>query len=349
MICSINPLLSAAEMNLPLPEADSLWACRCAEEWKSQYLQRECVPQLSVTTFISDALTYNSTPMAPQPSWLKHTLLYSLWGFIWECRHACDLLKTDDASNDLGSLLLSSRFEGLATVLERLQKRPSSADVSSEPTQTSPETDLVHAFLCMNLYVPLRNMQSFAGRYGEDEANRVYASLEEWSSSREARVGLRHACQIFHAAKQMAPKALDDFSAYVIYAATVTLFGYGLITATRDRKAGHAVFNPEPSSPDWERGSYLWLCSDSSATVRRFLNLGEGKPVIRGFESTDTSNDGTARVAYIHSPSTVVDLAIEILKRQSGWTDSINLPPFAENLVKLMSELRAAVIAVGYG
>lgn len=109
------------------------------------------------------------------------------------------------------------------------------------------------------------------------------------------------------------------------------------------------MFNPEVRSPDWENGSYIWLCSDSLTTIRRFLNLGEGKAAIRGFENPDNNTTGGVRVAYIQSPSTVVDLAIEILKRQPGWTGSTNLPPFAENLVKLLSELRAAVIAVGYG
>lgn len=347
MIYSINPLLSAAEMNLPLPDADSLWACRSAEEWKSLYLQQTWVPQPSMTSLVRDALTYHPASIAAKISWAEQTLLYGLWGFVWECRHASDLLQTDDAAGDLGSLLLSSRLDGLANVLQRLQERPNPAGIGSDAClQTSPETDLVHGFLCMNLYVPLKNMQSFAGRYGEEEANRVYASLEEWSSNRQARVGLRHACQIFHAAKQIAPWALHEFHAYAIYAATVTIFGYGLITAARDRKAGHVVSNPKPSTPDWESGNFIWLCSDSPTTIRRFLNLGDGRPVIRGFDNGST---GATRVAYIQSPSTVVDLAIEILKRQPCWTGSSNLPPFSENLIKLLSELRAAVIAVGYG
>lgn len=207
MIYSINPLLSAAEMNPPLPDADSLWASRSAEEWKSLYLQQSCVPQPSLISLVRDALTYSPASIAGKASWLEHCLLYGLWGFIWECRHASDLLRTDDAANDLGSLLLSSRFKGLATVLHRLQDGPSSAHVDPNPNvQTSPQIDLVHGFLCMNLYVPLKNLQSFAGRYGEEEASRVYASLEEWSLGRQARVGLRHACKIFHAAKQIPPR-----------------------------------------------------------------------------------------------------------------------------------------------
>lgn len=272
-----NPLISCGEMTVPLPDGDELWYDSSATEWVSRSLRLSHTRQSAVRCLAySVRSTLNSSFYAPD----KHSdperkfTLYGLWRFVLECRQAQDLMKTDnDGYIDVSWITVSS--ESMAKVLQNLTRGPDSPNNSL----TNTEIRLLREFLSMTLFVPTENLQSFAGKTGEDAALRVYPSLQEWTMTKEARQGTWHAAQVLHAAAQLPSGLLRDFYAVAVYHASLALFGYGIINAARRRQDGQLCTTPIWPCLEVHKDT-TWLSCRSLLEIRRYVGLGEGKPAI---------------------------------------------------------------------
>jgi hypothetical protein len=54
--------------------------------------------------------------------------------------------------------------------------------------------------LLMNLHVSIDDLQLFAGREGEEQAKKIYPTLQQWVEGRDARQTLWHAGQVLREA-----------------------------------------------------------------------------------------------------------------------------------------------------
>ena len=94
------------------------------------------------------------------------------------------------------------------------------------------------------LHVDLNQLQSFAGKAGEEEARRASAHFLHqdgernggasgggggWVRSEDARYAVWHAGQVFRRARELPPTGLRGFNAMAVYFASLTLWVYGLL------------------------------------------------------------------------------------------------------------------------
>ncbi|KAH7141862.1 hypothetical protein EDB81DRAFT_857586 [Dactylonectria macrodidyma] len=346
MVNSHAPVMSPSEMRLQLPESDVLWRSETAEEWKWHFFGHPPIPNkvstsmaASVRAVLTDSSHLESTKDDP-PSHM--VMLYAMWRFVWQYREHCGMLSGSPLLADQSSLLCA-HLPALTKTIQNLYGVSHSTGFYSDYRGVDPELALLHAFLLLNLYAPLDDLQAFAGRYGEGEAHQAYSRLEEWTLTREARLATWYASQTLQASKSLAKHLLSEFYAFALYEASITLFGYGAFTAKRGQR-----YRLEPQSgledpqDEEEKGAdqVLWLCSGPIHQIHKFVALDVGKPAIRGLESPSSRDPWSWSV--LRCPGRTLNVVIQILTRAERNEPGPNvLPGFVEGIVVLLRELVA--------
>lgn len=204
-----NPLISYAELGLPLPEAGSLWLAATAEKWKQTYMSLDHNKQRepSLTDLLQDVELLGEGHDMFDETTASQALLSAAWRLIWEYRQMCSISRGHASSWSNSNLLLSSRLTELTKLLDCV-KMSSHANVAMT---------LSLELLLMHLHISLEEMHLFAGAEGHSEARRVFPLLQEWAKSSSARQGIYHAAQIVAAARKIPTGCLRDFHAIVLY------------------------------------------------------------------------------------------------------------------------------------
>jgi hypothetical protein len=204
-----NPLISYAELGLPLPEAGSLWLAATAEKWKQTYMSLDHNKQRepSLTDLLQDVELLGEGHDMFDETTASQALLSAAWRLIWEYRQMCSISRGHASSWSNSNLLLSSRLTELTKLLDCV-KMSSHANVAMT---------LSLELLLMHLHISLEEMHLFAGAEGHSEARRVFPLLQEWAKSSSARQGIYHAAQIVAAARKIPTGCLRDFHAVVLY------------------------------------------------------------------------------------------------------------------------------------
>ncbi|CEL06376.1 hypothetical protein ASPCAL07481 [Aspergillus calidoustus] len=369
-----NPLMSASEMELPLPAPQRKWTARSARAWKKEMLseaqaRHSHTPDSSPTSLLSTVrqalsmqATSYSSPLAPTAALL---LLHGLWSPVWSCRTDTDLIATGT-----GTLLTSSRTNELANTIRAIPINISGSQEHLEEDE-DPELAMIRGYLLLTLHTPLTAIQKFLGRYGDQEARDAAPAIHDWVFSRESRYALDAAARVLHAAREMSIKTncLHGASANAVYTAGLALFCYGVIVAPRDGKPGLAGDPPPLSTTTTTQGIdpslTVWLGeSDRQANVQTFLSSGHGVPAIRlGLAGsppplppqTPSSSATpapaptlTETFAYIHHPASVAALVTRIFTRD-GTLALDAMPIFTESLVRILLFLGSPAPAKGDG
>ncbi|KAL1608341.1 hypothetical protein SLS60_003282 [Paraconiothyrium brasiliense] len=301
------PLISYAEMKLPLPHSDALWQAPSASAWKTTYLTTlgATAKRPSLFDCLEDIEYLNIFPRA------SAAYLYMIWGMIWEYRQLQALTSKKQFGD---SLLLSSRQQELTRLCEDFRLNHVSSNVQEL---------LTVEVMLMHLNAPLEEVQIFAGIAGPDEARHAYSSIRNWTSTAVARQAVWHASQVIKISEASSQGMLQNFYAMAVYHAALVLWAYGLLKRTAD-DGNHE------SNNDLQ---VLILGGTEERDVKRFVKLNRGEPAIR--------NHGAQTIVQLRDAAQVLGTVSELLRHNHGAVRG-SCPPLVEGLVQLMEVLRSA-------
>ncbi|KAL1957491.1 hypothetical protein VTO42DRAFT_5954 [Malbranchea cinnamomea] len=334
MALSNNPLISYAEMHLPLPAPRELWLADTAARWKEVFLSKmrvnpttdrrfglvDCVKEVELLHRLSQVTDAAESNLA---------FLYGAWRMVWEFKQLSAVMKNSMYD---GGLVMRSRYQDLISLLQSFRIS------SDESTATDAgRSTLVLELILMHLHVSLEDIQLFAGLEGQEDAVRVYPSLRDWVNTSSSRSAVWHAGQIIRVAKLMPPRLLRDFVAIAVYHASLTFWAYGVILNTPEGSSkAHRSEVGYAAQP-------VWLDGTETTDAQRFIALERGIPGIRGVDNSQSP-------AFLDNPSAVIDVVVGILKRnhemsgeQQQQQHQSTKPPLVENLIQLMHGLRNAM------
>ncbi|CAN9261952.1 unnamed protein product [Alternaria alternata] len=299
------PLISYAEMQLPLPSANTLWQAKNAATWKMAYLE-----MASVTTKRPSATECLLNLEHQVHDYANSTYLHMMWGPIWEYRQMCALTSRSQ-SQPTNSLILSSRYQELTKQLEDFR-------LSTPPMSKSVEITL--EIMLVHLNAPLDDIQLFAGIEGQEEARGAYVDLRDWAKTPSARQALWHAGQILRAAEVLPKALLSNFNAIAVYHAGLILWVYGILKRSITTEQGPV-------------DTAVVLNGDDLLSARKFITLDRGIPAIK--------SSGSQNPTQLTDVCGVMDSLTQLLRAHHDASEPS--PPLVGNLVQLLEGLRSAI------
>ena len=312
-----SPLISYAELYLPLPESEKLWHSPTAEQWKALYIQANSTPrhnrQPSLVDCIQDLDILATKDIYVDQRQASMAVLGAAWRMIWEYRQLDSSMKDINNQWSNGNLLMSSRHSELTKLLQCF--RISSVEDA--------KVTLILELLLMHLHMSLDDVQLFAGVEGEEEARRVYPSLVQWTKTTTARQALWHAGQVVRAARNLRQGLICDFAAIAVYQASLAFWSYGIITRAT-----------EPI-PLLNSSNSAWLDGGDDNGVQRWIINGKGNAAIRAL----TLNPQSEGLAMVCNPDEIVFSLVTAMRRNHNEARS---PPLVDNLINIMEGLRKA-------
>ena len=312
-----SPLISYAELYLPLPESERLWHASTAEQWKVAYMQARSPPrferQPSLVDCIQDLDILATKDIYVDQRQASMAVLGAAWRMIWEYRQLDSSMKDINNQWSNGNLLMSSRHSELTKLLQCF--RISSVEDA--------KVTLILELLLMHLHMSLDDVQLFAGVEGEEEARRVYPSLVQWTKTTTARQALWHAGQVIRAARNLRQGLICDFAAIAVYQASLAFWSYGIITRATE------------SGPMLNNTLTAWLDGGDDQGVQRWIINGKGNAAIRAL----TGKPPADSPAMVSSPYEIVMSLVVAMRRNHNEARS---PPLVDNLINIMEGLRKA-------
>ncbi|KAJ6104019.1 hypothetical protein N7523_010339 [Penicillium sp. IBT 18751x] len=324
-----SALISYTELTLPLPAARDLWLAQSAEEWKRTWTSRYAMAResdMSLRDLLSDPSLINHVCPELDVEIARSALLHGLAIQVWEFRQQNLLSQgSQSASRATARLWLQSRQEDLYTTLRTTQN-----DSPDRP----PTGTLMHEFVMMYLHIDVDAIQRFVGRMGELEARRAYPGLRDWSHTKEARVAIWHAGQVFRAARAVKAYQLRGLDSLAVYHAALVLWVYGLLQCGETRKV-------EVDTPMSEDDTMPRVALDTSEDqlVKAFLARGNGRPGLTIYHH-DGSGADPETFCELSKPRIVMAVARQVFEGNCprSLPEDI-LPPMIQNLCALIEEL----------
>lgn len=322
-----NPLISPAQLLLPLPASRELWLAPNAHAWRNAYLKARLytdsksfalIDVLSEPGLLAEVDETINKPLCLLAA--AHAAGHEVWQIRQNIaqkrrrrdRELAQLNRQRDLYEDLNSMLAYCE----------LQQDPNL------------ETTFMIQFHMMSLHVTLDDVQLFAGKSGEGEARKVFPRIREWTQEAQSRTAIWHAGQVFRIARSLEKSRLRDFYAVALYHSALTLWVYGIITNT-DRKSG--LQTPTPQSMQQREGktapnagqTRVLIDGYDEKAAKAFTLFGQGAPGLQSLQS-----------AFVPlSNSRGVMSTAEAVLKSSFPHGQHGLPPLIENLASLMSEL----------
>ncbi|ORY01675.1 hypothetical protein BCR34DRAFT_627710 [Clohesyomyces aquaticus] len=220
MVKHRQPLISYAELTLPLPAPRSLWLAPSAGKRRTRYLSDDNLHTAKLPS-LRILLQDESVILS------RSAYLHGLAAQIWEYNQQSVLL--DHLSVPSSQLWSRSRQQRLYQCLQRpeflLEKSPAVAS-------------LFHQFLQMYLHVNLDTITRFSGKCGEEEAHRAYTHLQTWSQTKEARIAICHAGQALRAARSIPSYQNRGPDSFIVYHAIMVLWTYSMMMRDRAKRTG---------------------------------------------------------------------------------------------------------------
>lgn len=330
-----NPLISYAELGLPLPEPQALWLAPTAEKWKHKYIATVKPNQktLSLVDLLNNVDLLGSSHCHFDDRIASETLLSAAWRLVWEYRQLYSVTKDQTTQWSSSNLLLSSRLGDLTKLLHCFRM--------SAPER--PAQMLGLELLQMHLHVPLEDVILFAGAESHEEAQRIYPQLLDWVRTSEAREAVFRAAQIVAVARKIPPTCLRDFLAIAVYQAGLTMWSYDIISSASvsDHGAGVAAgmnFSESLGQTD----DIVLLDESNNHNAQRFIALNRGRAAIRVFPTERTLDS----YVTLSDPGATMTVLMDLLK--ANHKSQQLLPPLLENLLMHIECLRVAAVGAGH-
>ena len=323
MMLHVNPLISYAELELPLPTSRQLWEAKSAIEWKEIYLSagplsRERLPSLADLLHDMSQLTIYQGKIDVQMA--AFALLYGLFALIREYHRLKFISKGN--SKHWHALVINSRHQELSETLQHFR-----VVCSGWHQAVRPEISLVLEVISMFLHMSLEELQLFAGKEDKNEARRVYHSALEWINSMDSRRAVRHAGQVIRAATAMPCGSLTGIFAIGVYYASLAFWSYSVVSKANDAKAAAGRSSSRMSMGG---DSPIVLLDDEESTdVQKFISLGWGQPCLKGTQSP----------ILVADPCLTMHVVEEVLRAEVNHDA---LPPLVQSLCQLLCDLGKA-------
>lgn len=324
MVLMTNPLISYAEVSIPIPAPSSLWLANDAEQWKRLYLswQAQCrslPPVMSISDCILKMDLLESHRLVTDMTISCAAVLHALWGMISEYRQMNMLISRNSRNNNSNSsgtgtltqpghwhsgLVMASRYQQLSEMLNYfgIGHRDDGA--------------LHWHCIQMHLHMSLEDIQLLAASLqNHTHSNNILSSIQAWSQSKDGRWAVWHAGQIFRELKTLSLQHLRDFTAIALYHSTLTLWAYSI----------------GKGKPETESATVIWLDGTETSNLQRFVTLERNQPILQGVLSDQTIT--------LHDPDAILSLAIQLMRQNHSGRDSCE-PPLVINLVHLLEKLR---------
>ncbi|RMJ27118.1 C6 transcription factor RegA [Aspergillus sp. HF37] len=309
MVLQTSPLMSYAEMSVPLPVSPALWRANDAEHWKNLYCAQQAgrPPTLRECVLTADLLEASRRMVDMNASCAA--ALYAVWGMIWEYRQMNQLLSCGSSSPGAAScqrsLLMTSRYQQLAEMLDHFG------------TGYQNEAGLHLHVTLMHLHMSLEEIQLLAASLEKPPtADRIPTSIWSWSRSKEGRRAVWHAGQVVREVRALPPRSLRDFTAIALYHSTLALWAYGV---------GLGPLSATDATP-----TDVWLDGADSDIIKRFVSLERGRPMLHAV------SDGGG--VDLRDPSALLAMTLQVMRQNHSGLD-VREPPLVVNLVHLMERL----------
>ncbi|KAL1878644.1 hypothetical protein Daus18300_001919 [Diaporthe australafricana] len=343
-----NPHISYAELTLPLPEARELWFAKTAREWKMHYLERNAGQDRrppSLGDLFRDINLLATEHHRLDVQYAVSIYLHGFWSLIREYRQMNAIYRWSAFSPTTAgnpNVLLQSRHQELVKTLEQFQ----ATALQNWPHMLSAQEKVVLNLLFVNLHVSLEDLQLFSGKEGDDQAKRIYPSLQQWAQDAESRRALWHAGQILRWAKEFPFGHLKDFYAVAVHHAALAMWTWGVLTRAIRRTTG--------LQPGYNHSEPLiYVDGPEMREPAQFTSYGTGRPAIRGpvkkgqGGGRDSAGGGSGvPESPLEEPRHAMAIVEEVF-RANYLTDPV--APIVENLCNLIKQLGNAAWAVGLG
>ena len=241
VLFNTTPLIVFSELSLPLPESETLWRARSAQEWQSIYQQRglSTPPRLpSLIDALQDLSCLTTHAEFLDINFALLVTIYALWSLVCQHREMKNYQNHVDWQNPGADSTAYSRcFNRLETINSMFEQL--------EPLR--PEVMLMHAFVSMHLHISFSELHLFAGKADREDAHRSYSSARQWIESPSSRQAAYHAGQVLRWARAMPRYTIRDFYISTLYYTGLVLWSYGVLS--RARRFGLGQPPPPPPSP----------------------------------------------------------------------------------------------------
>ena len=318
------PLMSYSEVVLPIPDSQQLWSLPTAAEWKYMYISympgtSERLPSLHDCMIdITNVPTYGHLL---NDRFMIMGIIGNIWRKVWEYRQDSTLYKD---KKQRSAALMTKENE----VQQLIRNIRFGEDLSKKNNITSL---LFLEIVTVHVHMSLDDVQLFTGLEGVEEARRIYPDLVTWSQTPSSRQAIWHAGQVLRIAKNGPKSTLIAISAVAVYQSALAFWTYGLML----RDAVHT----QRAATSQYASTYVWLDELENEDKNRFIEHSAGTPVIRGLH--DGNNPNSPPPATLDQPARVLDVILHVF-RENWNVPGVAMPVLVENLIKLMTGLRAA-------
>ncbi len=334
-----NPLISYAEMNLPLPDSRELWLAPTAEAWKSFYLSKQ-----QHTTSVCDLLANNDLikclPDSVDNRLARKAYVHGLAALTWEHSQQEKLFNSVDTStNPSAKLWLQTRYQTLYDTLKTFR--------ASVPMD-SPSMRILLEFLMLNYHVVPDKVTRFAGKCGEEEAHRAFQELQSWIQTKQARLAVWHGAQVLRAARTVRPHHLRGGDSFIIHHTVMVIWAYSMLLRDAARKAGLSTplnggSGAQALSLDETSNEPLvMLDGDSDSAVNSFILGNTGRPYVM-FDAAEASEavmqGRQPKLCDLRHPQQVLKMGVRVLEGSFPNEPRHQLPPLIKSLCDLMDML----------
>ncbi|KAL9623820.1 MAG: hypothetical protein Q9160_001811 [Pyrenula sp. 1 TL-2023] len=359
---NVNPLISYAELTLPLPCSLDLWQAPDAATWKRLILSKEVPPmcdpkfaerQPNLPEVLKDMSLLSAFAGVLDIQLSRLIVLHALWALIWEHRQLNTL--ACGQSGPWSTLVLSSRHREISVAIQNFR-------INSTNPPLAPEVHLMLECINMHLYMSLDELQLYAGKEDPRDAQQAYHSARNWIASPSSRQAIWHAGQVVRAARSMRPHTLRDFYAVAVYHASLAFWSYGIVNRAMtnqgdlDADAGGS-FDPLQQEP-------IYLDGDETLDSENWISHKGRWPLLSMPGTTAPAfpgrpKDGRPDAACLNEETTkVMEVVRGVLsdnwngkgkskgRKSNGKVereqDREPAPPLVENLCQLMGDLGRA-------
>ena len=303
----IAVLFPYAELETPLPAAETRWTARTAAAWlellpldidlRSQHplLLGQLLRQPRLSTIHKSLTDITSTAFV---------FLAGFWSLIADYQQMNCSFLSEPLCNEVA---LNSRYSDLTSTLDQFRAELIDLDIHST------ELLIAQDFASLHLNVSFYHLSDYAGQRTKEDARLALPYVQKWYGSSRSRTAIWNAAQIFRAARSLRRRSLADIHAIALYHAALVLWVWSLMRRTQNAEVGSS-------------GQEVALDGEESSAIWRFLRASRGSPGL-------TSESGN--FLPLASPATAPEIANNII--MANWQPE-QLPLTTEEVSRVMKE-----------
>jgi hypothetical protein len=327
------PLISFTELKFYLPASRNLWLAKSSFEWRDLYLSSESSSSIPIfMDAMQEQETLHELSSKVDINLTVISLLHGFWGQIWSLLESKKFYPASKSTHRLA--LHTSHIELYQDISSFSMQLPSL-------TRNSPEALQVSELLQMILHVHPEDLQRFAGKFGEEEERKASESFVEWSKTKEARIAIWHAGQVFRAAGRLMPAQNRGFNAIALYYTSLILWVYGLMISGTSPTVSATPRNMQllssPVSTPSSGQANVVLNQPETNKNGAFFTRNIGIAVI-SVASGDV--EGGKKFVELTQTNTILEITRNIYRSNFPGLEE-PLPPLGENLGNLLRDLRS--------